>query len=108
MFARSFASSRGRVVVSCWVPGGTFPLVVEAARGAHVSSLVKTILSDGKLSMALQNAALWEVKSGKKVRRLDVLSTVDTLDGATLRLEAALPSGGGESMLRLVRRRCGL
>ncbi len=70
-------------------------MVVEAARGARVSSLIKAIISDGKLSIPLDKVALWELKGGKKVQRLDALSTVDKLDGTTLRLDA---TGGGESL----------
>lgn len=53
--------------------------------------LACAIISDGKLSVAPQNAALWEMSNGKKVQRLDVLSTADKLDGATVLLEAELP-----------------
>ena len=93
MLARVFSS----VAVSCLVPGSSVALVLEAARGGRVSSLIKEIISDSKLSIPLQNVALWELKDGKKVKRVDALSIVDTLDGANLLLDY---TGGGESQWR--------
>ncbi len=70
-------------------------LTVQISPGSRVEDLVEQTMAMSRLPGKF---ALWKLKGGEKVERLDSATLVDHLAGATVALDLW---GGGESALRL-------
>ncbi len=80
------------------MPGRVNLLKVQVPRGSGVQDLAEEATKKSQFPYLPDDVALWKLKDGEKVERLDSATLVDHLAGATVALDLW---GGGESSLRL-------